>query len=114
MFANLGWDHLLILLIVGLVLGPERVPGAIRWSFDILGQLRGHINRATSDLREEFGPAFDELRVPLGELQRLRGLTPREVVSNHVFDGDDSLFTGRFDDPEPAPAPLPPFDSDAT
>lgn len=31
MFGSVGWGELLVLLIVGLVvLGPERLPGAIR------------------------------------------------------------------------------------
>ena len=33
MFANVGWGEMLILVIAGLViLGPERLPGAIRWT----------------------------------------------------------------------------------
>ena len=31
MFANIGWGEMLLLVVVGLVvLGPERLPGAIR------------------------------------------------------------------------------------
>ena len=41
MFANFGWEHFLVLLVVGLVvLGPERLPGAIRWSANALRQTR--------------------------------------------------------------------------
>ena len=33
MFANVGWGEMLLLVIAGLViLGPERLPGAIRWT----------------------------------------------------------------------------------
>ena len=33
MFANVGWGEMLVLVIAGLViLGPERLPGAIRWT----------------------------------------------------------------------------------
>jgi len=33
MFANVGWGEMLVLVIAGLViLGPERLPGAIRWA----------------------------------------------------------------------------------
>ncbi|MDT5223471.1 MAG: sec-independent protein translocase protein TatB, partial [Mycobacterium sp.] len=39
MFANIGWGEMLVLVVVGLVvLGPERLPGAIRWSTGALRQ----------------------------------------------------------------------------
>src|SRR5271155_2324233 len=116
MFANVGWGEMLVLVVVGLVvLGPERLPGAIRWT-------------ATA-LRQAIGPDFDDLRQPLSELQKLRGLTPRAALTKHLFDGDDSLFTGNFDKvekvvPQAMPPSSPvseppvagpaPFDPDAT
>jgi sec-independent protein translocase protein TatB len=137
LFANLGWDHLLVLLVVGLVvLGPERLPGAIRWSAGALRQARDYISGATGDLRNEFGPEFDDLREPLSELRKLRGMSPRAALTKHLLDGDDSVFTGRFDSPgdsreltalasqaDPVPAPpnpapqpgsVPPVDTEAT
>jgi sec-independent protein translocase protein TatB len=137
MFANVGWGEMLVLLVVGLVvLGPERLPGAIRWSASALRQARDYLSGVTTQLREDIGPEFDDLRAPLSELQKLRGMTPRAALTKHLFDGDDSLFTGKFDQPsfaEPAaPAPSPsstspsstasepttagpaPFDADAT
>ncbi len=127
MFANVGWGEMLVLVVVGLViLGPERLPGAIRWSASALRQLRDYLATATSQLRDEIGPEFDDLRAPLGELQKLRGMTPRAALTKHLLDGDDSLFTAvrQFaDEPTPvprsaAPAPLrdgpAPFDPDAT
>jgi sec-independent protein translocase protein TatB len=82
----------------------------------------------TAQLREDIGPEFDHLREPLSELQKLRGMTPRAALTKHLFDGDDSLFTGKFDQPSrteplvppPTTAPEPPsggpapFDADAT
>jgi sec-independent protein translocase protein TatB len=132
MFANVGWGEMLVLVVAGLViLGPERLPGAIRWTSSALRQARDYISGATSQLREDLGPEFDDLREPLSELQKLRGMTPRAALTKHLLDGDDSIFTGKFDQPEkppsqPAPAeatpptPTPakplntPFDSDAT
>ncbi|ORX07513.1 Sec-independent protein translocase protein TatB [Mycolicibacillus trivialis] len=131
MFANVGWGEILVLIVVGLVvLGPERLPGAIRWTADAARQARDYLTNASSQLREEMGPDFDDLRQPLSELQKLRGMTPRAALTKHLFDGDDSLFTGMFDQPplqRPAegPAePLPPggastahqtpYDDDAT
>ncbi|KUH93516.1 preprotein translocase subunit TatB [Mycolicibacterium acapulense] len=98
MFANIGWGEMLILVIAGLViLGPERLPGAIRWTTGALRQARDYISGATSQLREDLGPEFDDLREPLSELNKLRGMTPRAALTKHLLDGDDSIFTGNFD-----------------
>ena len=133
MFANVGWGEMLVLVVVGLVvLGPERLPGAIRWTSGALRQARDYLSGMTTQLREDIGPEFDDLRQPLSELQKLRGMTPRAALAKHLFDGDDSLFTGNFERPvasapdSVAPQPVTPqpsqqftggpapFDSDAT
>jgi sec-independent protein translocase protein TatB len=134
MFANVGWGEMLLLVIAGLViLGPERLPGAIRWTSDALRQARDYVSGATKQLRDDFGPEFDDLREPLSELQKLRGMTPRAALTKHLLDGDDSIFTGKFDQPDGKPAVQPaaettpppstptskqpgatPYDSDAT
>jgi sec-independent protein translocase protein TatB len=132
MFANVGWGEMLVLVIAGLViLGPERLPGAIRWTSSALRQARDYISGATSQLREDLGPEFEDLREPLSELNKLRGMTPRAALTKHLLDGDDSIFTGKFDGlessadkPLSSPAPQPvtpaappattPFDTDAT
>ena len=134
MFANVGWGEMLVLVIAGLViLGPERLPGAIRWTSSALRQARDYISGATSQLREDLGPEFEDLREPLSELNKLRGMTPRAALTKHLLDGDDSIFTGKFDRPETgtekpvspqapqpvvptepaAPPATTPFDSDA-
>ncbi|CAJ1495280.1 Sec-independent protein translocase protein TatB [[Mycobacterium] kokjensenii] len=127
MFANVGWGEILVLVVVGLViLGPERLPGAIRWTAGALRQARDYVTNATDQLRDEIGPEFDDLRAPLSELQKLRGMTPRAALTKHLLDGDDSLFTAVDSlaaEPLPtvvAPAVTPklvgpaPFDTDAT
>ena len=133
MFANVGWGEILVLMVVGLVvLGPERLPGAIRWTSSALRQARDYLSGMTTQLREDMGPEFDDLREPLSELNKLRGMTPRAALTKHLFDGDDSLFTGNFDQPtfntpekvvaqpvtqakvEQTPAGPAPFDTDAT
>jgi sec-independent protein translocase protein TatB len=127
---NIGWGEMLVLVVVGLViLGPERLPGAIRWSANALRQARDYVSGATSNLREELGPEFDDLREPLAELQKLRGMSPRAVLAKHLLDGDDSFLTGNFDKPVDLPPDTPPtkpvrdvsrysepapFDTDAT
>lgn len=98
MFANVGWGEMLVLVIAGLViLGPERLPGAIRWTGGAVRQVRDYVTGATSQLRDEFGTDFDDLREPLSELQKLRGMTPRAALTKHLLDGDDSIFTGKAD-----------------
>lgn len=134
MFANIGWGEMLVLVVVGLVvLGPERLPGAIRWTAGALRQARDYLSGVSNQLREDIGPEFDDIRGQLSELQKLRGMTPRAALTKHLLDGDDSIFTGNFDAPAPAPAPAPqapatppeppappvapertPFDTDAT
>ncbi|MEB3050919.1 Sec-independent protein translocase protein TatB [Mycolicibacter sp. MYC123] len=128
MFANVGWGEMLVLVVVGLViLGPERLPGAIRWTAGALRQARDYVTTATDQLREEIGPEFEDLRAPLNELQKLRGMTPRAALTKHLLDGDDSVFTAvgslaenPFTAPAPAPSAAPklrgpaPFDADAT
>ena len=100
MFANLSWEHILVLVVVGLViLGPERLPGAIRWTSNALRQARDYLSGMTSQLRQDLGPEFDDLRGPLSELQKLRGMTPRAALTKHLLDGDDSFLTGNFDRP---------------
>ncbi len=115
MFANVGWGEMLVLVVVGLViLGPERLPGAIHWTANALRQARDYLSGVTSQLREDLGPEFDDLRGPLSELHKLRGMTPRAALTKHLLDGDDSFFTGEFDRPvngapvEPAARPAGP------
>ncbi|ETB18715.1 translocase, partial [Mycobacterium avium subsp. avium 10-9275] len=97
MLGSLSWEHMLVLVVVGLVvLGPERLPGAIRWTSNALRQARDYLSGVTTQLREDLGPEFDDLRVPLSELQKLRGMTPRAALTKHLLDGDDSLLTGAF------------------
>ena len=109
MFANVGWGEMLVLVIAGLViLGPERLPGAIRWTAGAVRQARDYITGATSQLRQDLGPEFDDLREPLSELQKLRGMTPRAALTKHLLDGDDSIFTGRFDTPSTPEKPQTP------
>ncbi len=98
MFSNIGWGEMLILVIAGLViLGPERLPGAIRWTSDAVRQARDYVSGATTQLRQDFGAEFEDLREPITELQKLRGMTPRAALTKHLLDGDDSFFTGKFE-----------------
>ena len=142
MFGNIGWGEMMVLLVAALViLGPERLPGAVAWSTKALRQVRDYASGATQQLKDELGPEFEDLRKPLSDINQLRGMTPRSMITKHLLDGDDSIFTGNFDangssatggsvsaggngvppvpPTSPAPKPLstgerPPIDPDAT
>lgn len=98
MFGNIGWGEMMVLLVAALViLGPERLPGAVMWVTKAMRQARNYASGATAQLKDELGPEFDDLRKPLSDINHLRGMTPRAVITKHLLDGDDSLFTGIFD-----------------
>jgi sec-independent protein translocase protein TatB len=97
-FSSIGWGELLVLLVAGLViLGPERLPGAVQWTMRSLRQVRDYASGATNQLKEDLGPDFEDFRKPLADLNELRGMTPRSLITKHLLDGDDSFFTGDFD-----------------
>src|SRR5690606_17304247 len=84
---------MVILLVAALViLGPERLPGAVRWTTRSLRQVRDYASGATAQLKQELGPEFDDLRKPLADLNELRGMTPRSLVTKHLLNGDDSVL----------------------
>ncbi|QBJ97793.1 Sec-independent protein translocase subunit TatB [Rhodococcus sp. ABRD24] len=98
MFGNIGWGEFMVLLIAALViLGPERLPGAVSWVTKSLRQVREYASGASQQLKDELGPEFDDLRKPLADLNQLRGMTPRAVITKHLLDGDDSVISGTFD-----------------
>ncbi|SIR81641.1 Sec-independent protein translocase protein TatB [Williamsia sterculiae] len=114
MFSSVGWGELLVLLVAGLViLGPERLPGAVSWTMQSIRKAREYATGATDDLKNELGDDFEDLRKPLAELNQLRGMTPRSMITKHLLDGDDSIFRdfeGRPLDPpaiKPVSAPMP-------
>ncbi|MYR06135.1 Sec-independent protein translocase subunit TatB [Gordonia sp. SID5947] len=120
MFSSIGWGEILVLLAAGLIiLGPDRLPGAVSWTMKSVRQVRDYATGATDQLKDELGPEFDELRKPLSELNELRGMTPRAMVTKHLLDGDDSVFklglgpttvdrdTTETPDIKPVSAPMP-------
>lgn len=99
MFGNIGWGELVILLVAALViLGPDRLPGAISWVSKSIRQVKEYANGASQQLKDEMGTDFEDLRKPLADLNQLRGMTPRAVITKHLLDGDDSIFKNPLDD----------------
>lgn len=75
-----------------------------------LRQVREYASGATDQLKDDLGPEFEDFRAPLAELNQLRGMTPRSIITKHLLDGDESFFTGKFDDNttiKPVSAPMP-------
>ena len=61
---DIGFTELLIVAIVGLlVIGPERLPGAIRTGSQWLNQLKKGFNRIKADVERELGT--EELQMQL-------------------------------------------------
>ncbi|MBS4102078.1 Sec-independent protein translocase protein TatB [Tsukamurella paurometabola] len=93
MFSNLGMGEILMLVVVGLViLGPERLPGAVNWFFTSLRQVRDYATGATQQLKDDMGGDFDAIREPLQQIQNLRGMTPTAIVTKHLLNGDDTVI----------------------
>lgn len=85
--------EILMLVVVGLViLGPERLPGAVNWFFTALRQVRDYATGAQQQLKNEMGADFDSIREPLQQIQNLRGMTPTAIVTKHLLNGDDSVI----------------------
>lgn len=98
MFSSIGWGEIAVLLVAGLViLGPERLPGAVTWTMQSIRKARDYATGATSQLKDELGTDFEDLRKPLADLNELRGMTPRALVTKHLLEGDDSIFTSLSD-----------------
>jgi len=137
--GNLSMAHLLVLLVAALfIIGPERLPAAAATLGKAIRQVREYATGAREQLKGEFGTDLDELRKPLADLAQLRGLTPKSIITKHLFDDDPSpllpeatannaapanspvaLTKPKTVDPLTVAAPLasgerPPFDSDAT
>ncbi|MGC5247955.1 Sec-independent protein translocase protein TatB [Gordonia sp. DT219] len=93
MFDSVGWGEIFILIVAGLViLGPERLPGAISWTMQSLRKVREYATGATDQLKNDLGTDFDDLRKPLSDLNELRGMTPKSMITKHLLNGDDSVF----------------------
>ena len=103
MFTNVGWSEILVLGVVALVvLGPERLPDAARWLAGAIRKVKEFAGSAQQQLTDDYGAEFEDFREPLQYLNDLRGMSPRAMVTKHLLDGDDSLFSGAFDAAAPA------------
>jgi len=98
---GLSWGQITIIVLVGVfILGPERIPTAVRWVMDSLRKLRTMAAGAQAQLNREIGPELDELRRQIADLQSLkelqelrdlRELHPKRLIGNTIL-GEE--FTG--------------------
>ena len=92
---GLSWGQITIIVLVAVfVLGPERIPTAVRWVTDGLRKLRTMAAGAQAQLNREIGPELDELRRQIADLQSLkeiqdlrdlRDLHPKRLIGNTVL-----------------------------
>ncbi len=95
---GIGLPELMVIAIVAVVVfGPDRLPEFARQAGKFVRQMRNLAQNAQSQLREELGPEYADLR--------LADLDPRQAIRKHILEAmeDD-------DDDLPASAKLPSFE----
>lgn len=93
MFNNVGWGELLVLLVVVvLVLGPERLPGLLKDIRAVMLAVRNSVGQARQQLEEDFGEEYQTIAKPLSELNKVRAMGPKQFITKTIFDGDDSYL----------------------
>lgn len=103
---GLSWTQIGIIVVVGVfVLGPERIPTAVRFVADGATKVRGMVTGAQDGLRREIGPELDELRRQVAELQGLRDLIDLRDLHPHRLIG--GALAASSDPAGPAPVTPP-------
>ncbi|HVW81175.1 MAG TPA: sec-independent translocase [Mycobacteriales bacterium] len=107
MLANLGWEEVLVLAILGLIIfGPDRLPKAASDAARMLRELRAMARGAASDLKAELGPELADLD--------LRGMHPRRFVEDIFSDDEPAAPRQRRATVALQAGERPPYDDDAT
>ena len=107
---GIGLPELVVIIVVAVVVfGPERLPEFARQAGRFVRQMRNLAQSAQSQLRDELGPEYADLK--------LTDLDPRQAIRKHILEAMED------DDEEPAPTPThdvlgaderPPYDGEAT
>jgi sec-independent protein translocase protein TatB len=94
---GIGLPELMVIAIVAVVVfGPERLPEFARQAGKFVRQMRNLAQSAQSQLREELGPEYADLR--------LADLDPRQAIRKHILEALEE------DDDLPADEQLPSFE----
>ena len=83
---GIGLPELMIIMIVAVVVfGPERLPDLARQAGRFVRQVRNLAQNAQTQLREELGPEYADLK--------LTDLDPRQAIRKHILEAmeDDPL-----------------------
>jgi sec-independent protein translocase protein TatB len=91
MFDISGPDFLVLIVAALFILGPERIPQAARWLGSTVRKTREYVTGARDQMEAELGSDFGELRKPLQDLAKLRGLD-RGAIARQLLDA-----TGGYD-----------------
>jgi sec-independent protein translocase protein TatB len=101
MFGISAGEFLVLMAVAAVVLGPERLPDYARQLARLVKSLREMAQGATTKVREEMGPEFDEI-----DWRKLdpRQYDPRRIVRealSDAFDPDDPLGLKEFEREKP-------------
>jgi sec-independent protein translocase protein TatB len=104
-FGISAGEFVVLMAVAAVVLGPERLPDYARQLARLIRGLRTMAQGATTKVREEMGPEFDEI-----DWRKLdpRQYDPRRIVRealSDAFDPDDPLGLKEFDKPVSAGGP---------
>ena len=107
---GIGLPELMVIMVVAVVVfGPDKLPELARQAGRFVRQMRNLANSAQTQLREELGPEYADLK--------LTDLDPRQAIRKHILEAMEDDFD------EPAVAPphemlgkdeRPPYDLEAT
>lgn len=79
---GIGLPELMVIAVVAVVVfGPEKLPEYARQAGKLVRQLRNLANTAQTQLREELGPEYADLR--------LTDLDPRVAIRKHILEAMD-------------------------
>ncbi|GAA1996739.1 twin-arginine translocase TatA/TatE family subunit [Microbacterium ulmi] len=111
MFLGLTFEKVVVIaVIVGLVLGPERLPAAAQAMTKLIRRARDIAKATTTRVKEELGPEFDDV-----DWQQLdpRKYDPRRIIRDAFLDDAPlppvarALAAAPAPGAKPAPAPAP-------
>ncbi len=103
-----------MLLVAALVVvGPERLPDAVRWATRTLRQVRDAVSGAAERAKTQFGPELAEMREPLAVLAETRAQL-RDLTAAALFADPPPAPSDPGATSAPAQSAHPPFDPHAT
>ena len=77
-FYGIGWGELMLLLVLAVIFfGPEKLPEISRKAARVIHTVRLLANQATSQLKEELGPEYQDLT--------MADLNPKTFVQKHLL-----------------------------